>query len=113
MAVVLPMASVQRYVCTISMNFSGNVKNCPMKGSDCCGGQNQEVPECMVKVQLLPDAENPHVDQIPFFRAEEVNFLRLTIVDLRSIDAFPVRSERHRAPPDPLEWYIKQQRLLI
>jgi hypothetical protein len=110
MALVLPMASVQRYVCTISMNFSGNVKNCPMKGSDCCEGKNHEVPECMVKAQLLPDAVNPHVDQISFIRAEEVIFLRLTTADLKTIDALPAR---HRAPPDPLEWYVKQQRLMI
>ena len=113
MAVVLPMASVQRYVCTISMNFCGNANDCSMKESDCCKGKSQVVPDCMVKAELLPNAEAPNLDQIPFIKAGEVIFLRLTIADLRSIDAFPVRSERHRAPPDPLEWYIKQQRLLI
>lgn len=67
----------------------------------------------MVKAKLLPDAEQPNLSQMPFLKADEVIFLRLSVADLRGIDTSPARSERRRGPPDPREWYVKQQRLLI
>ena len=111
MALVLPMAGVQRYVCTVDMEFSGNIDDCPMTGDDCCKGEG--VPECMVEADLIPDAELPNLLQIPFLRADEVIYLRLSVADLRGIDAAPARSEYRRGPPDSREWYVKQQRLLI
>ena len=112
MAVVLPMAGVEKYICTMDMEFSGNIDECPMKCGDCCG-DDSGVPDCMVKADVLPDAEMPNLAQIPFLKAEEVIYLRLSVADLRGIDASPVRAEHRRGPPDSREWYVKQQRLLI
>jgi hypothetical protein len=112
MAVVLPMASVQRYVCTLSMEFSGKTDDCPMTAKDCCK-ENHEVPDCMVEAKFLPDAEAPNSGQIPCLKADEVVFLGLKIMVLREIHRFSEHSPSHRAPPDSLEWYVKQQRLLI
>ncbi|MFN5578591.1 MAG: hypothetical protein ACK49X_03135 [Akkermansiaceae bacterium] len=112
MTLVLPMAGVQRYVCTVDMEFSGNIDDCPMTGDD-CGGEDSELPDCMVTTDLVPDAEPPNLWQIPFLRADEVIYLRLSVADLRGIDAAPARSEYRRGPPDSREWYVKQQRLLI
>lgn len=112
MAVVLPMASVQRYVCTLSMEFSGKTDDCPMTVKDCCK-ENHEVPDCMVEAKFLPDAEAPNSGQIPYLKADEVVFLGLEIMALREIHPFPEYSQLHHAPPDSLEWYVKQQRLLI
>ncbi len=112
MTLVLPMAGVQRYICTLDMNFSGDVAGCPMNCCD-CGGDPQNVPDCMVKADPLPDADFPNFAQIPYLKANEVIYLRLSVADLRGIDASPVRSEHRRGPPDSREWYVKQQRLLI
>lgn len=83
-----------------------------MTGDD-CGGEGSGLPDCMVKANPLPDAEQPNLDQIPFLKTDEVIFLRLSVADLRGIDTSPVRSEHRRGPPDSREWYLKQQRLLI
>lgn len=112
MAMVLPMAGAQRYICTLNMEFSGDVEDCPMNCCD-CGDDHQSVPDCMVKADILPDAELPHLAQLPFLRPEMVVYLGISEADLSGISAPPVRSERHRDPPDPLKWYVKQQRLLI
>jgi hypothetical protein len=112
MAMVLPMAGVQQYVCTMDMEFSGNIDDCPMNGDDCSGG-GSELPDCMITTDLVPDAEPPNLAQIPFLRADEVIYLQLSELDLRGNDATPVRLELRRGPPDSREWYVKQQRLLI
>lgn len=112
MALVLPMAGVQRYVCTMEMEFSGNLNDCPMT-EDECGGENSEIPDCMVATDLFPDAEPPNLAQILYLKADEVIFLRLSATDLRGMTFVPVRSEHRRGPPDSREWYVKQQRLLI
>jgi hypothetical protein len=114
MALVLPMAGVQRYICPMNMEFSGNTDDCPMSGGDCCKGKEKNtVPDCMVKADSLPDADVPNFDQMPYLKADEVMYLRLSRVDLREIDVLPARLECGRAPPDSREWYVKQQRLLI
>ncbi len=112
MTLVLPMAAVQRYVCTLDMNFSGDVEDCPMNCCD-CGDDHQNVPECMVKADPLPDADFPNFAQIPYSKSDEVIYLRLSVADLRGNTASPARSEHRRGPPDSREWYVKQQRLLI
>lgn len=112
MAVVLPVAGVQKYVCTMDMEFSGDVDECPMTGGD-CDGESQGPPDCMVKADFLPDAEPPNLAQIPFLKADEVIYLRLSAADIRGNDACAARSEHRRGPPDSREWYVKQQRLLI
>lgn len=112
MAVVLPMASVQKFICTQDMKFSGNVADCSKNCCD-CGDDHQSIPDCMVKAKVFPDAEQPNLAQMPFLRADEVIFLRLSVANLRGIDTSPVRSEHRRGPPDSREWYVKQQRLLI
>ncbi len=112
MAVVLPMAGVQRYICTLDMAFSGGAEDCPMNCCD-CGDDPQNVPDCMVKADPLPDADFPNFAQIPYLKADEVIYLRLSVADLRGITASPVRLEHRRGPPDSREWYVKQQRLLI
>lgn len=112
MALVLPMAAVQRYVCTMEMEFSGNLNDCPMTGDD-CGEENSEIPDCMVATDLVPDAEPPNLTQIPYLKADEVVYLPLSATDLRRTTIVPVRSEHRRGPPDSREWYVKQQRLLI
>ena len=83
-----------------------------MNGCD-CGDDEQTVPDCMVKANPLPDAEQPNLAQSPNLKADEVIYLRLSVADLRGITASPARSERRRGPPDSREWYVKQQRLLI
>ena len=112
MTLVLPMAGVQRYMCTLNMNFSGDAADCPRSCCD-CGDDPQNVPDCMVKVVSLPDAVVPDFSQILFLKADEVIYLRISLVEWRGIDAFPTRFEFRRGPPDPREWYVKQQRLLI
>ena len=96
----------------MDMGFSGKVNECPMKCGDCCG-DDSGIPDCMVKADPLPDAEMPNLDQIPFLKASEVSYLRLSVADLRGIDASPTRSEHLRGPPDSREWYLEQRRLLI
>lgn len=83
-----------------------------MNGDD-CDGESQGLPDCMVATDLLPDAEPPNLAQMLFLKADEVIYLRLSVADLRGIDASPARSEHRRGPPDSREWYVKQQRLLI
>ena len=112
MALVLPMASVQRYVCTLSIEFSGKTDDCPMTVKDCCK-EKHEVPDCMVQAKFLPDGEAPNSGQVPCLKTDEVVFLGLEIMALREIHLFSERTQPHRAPPDSLEWYVKQQRLLI
>ena len=112
MAMVLPMAGVEKYVCTVDMRFSGSPEDCPMNDCD-CGDNDHSIPDCMVKADFLPDAEPPNLVQIPFLRADEVGYLRLSAVDLSGIDACFRRSECRRGPPDLLAWYVEQQRLLI
>jgi hypothetical protein len=112
MAVVLPMAGVERYVCTMDMEFSGNLDDCPMTGDD-CGGGDHELPDCMVTTDLVPDAEPPNLAQIPFLKADEVIYLRISVTDLKANSTSPARMEHRRGPPDSREWYVKQQRLLI
>jgi hypothetical protein len=111
MALVLPMAGVQRYVCTVDMEFSGNIDDCPMTGDDCCKGEG--VPECMVEADLIPDAELPNLGQMHILPPDGAIFVRISAENLRQIDACSTRLEDHRDPPDPLDWYVKQQRLLI
>ncbi len=112
MAVVLPMAGAQKYICTMDMEFSGNIDDCSKNCCD-CGDAHQTVPDCMVKANPLPDAEQPNLAQMPFLKADEVIYLRLSVADLRGIDTTLARSEHRRDPPDSREWYVKQQRLLI
>lgn len=112
LALVLPMAGMQHYVCTMDIAFSGALTDCPMNGDD-CDGESHGLPDCMVAAELLPDAEPPNLTQIYFLKAEDVTYLRLSLADLRGIDTFFDRIGQHRIPPDSREWYLKQQRLLI
>jgi hypothetical protein len=111
MALVLPMAGVQRYVCTVDMKFSGKVTECPNQCGDCCKGEG--VPECMVEADLIPDAELPNLGQMHILPPDGFIFVRISAENLRQTDACSTRLEDHRDPPDPLDWYVKQQRLLI
>jgi hypothetical protein len=112
MALVLPMAGVHKYLCARNIEFSGGSDDCPSNCCD-CGGDHQNVPDCMVKADPIPDADFSGFGQISFLKAEEVIFLPLSALDLRGFDVFCAPLECGRAPPDQREWYVKQQRLLI
>lgn len=80
---------------------------------DGCGEQDSGIPDCMVKIDLLPDAELPHLGHAAFLKADQVIHLRISASDLKRIYAFNVGFERCLELPDSLDWYVKQQRLLI
>lgn len=111
MTLVLPMAGVQRYVCTVDMKFSGKVTECSNECGDCCKGDG--LPECMVEADLIPDAELPSLGQIHILPPDGAIFVRISAENLRQTDACSTRFEDHRDLPNPLDWYVKQQRLLI
>ena len=66
MAMVLPMAGVQHYFCTMSMAFVDGTGECPVEKKECCGEKHKpEKPDCMVSTKLLPNAEKSSPVQIP------------------------------------------------
>lgn len=112
MAVVLPMAGMQQYVCVMGMEFSASVDDCPMTEKD-CENRDREIPDCMIASDLIPDAELPSLGQISVWNADQFHFLRLDIEELVGADSVKNLEEFDRGPPDVVELYVKQQRLLI
>ncbi len=115
MAMVLPMAGVQHYFCTMSMAFVDGTGDCPVEEKDCCGkkGEHEPInPDCMVSSKLLPNAEKSSPVQLP--TADASSILPVTTIDL--VPAFRVERispEKDRGSPDIPRLYLLQRRLLI
>lgn len=116
MAMVLPMAGVEQYFCTMSMSFVTGSNDCPVNEEKCCGekGKHEPVtPDCMVSSKLLPNAEKSMQLQIPAFCGW--SFLPISAVEIfPNAEIITVSPERDRGPPDDLpRLYLVQRRLLI
>jgi hypothetical protein len=115
MAVVLPMAGVQQYFCTIAMVFMDCAENCPVdKQNDCCSKEKQpESPACTTVAKVLPNASITIPAQIPVIGADRY-FLEGLVFGAVADDQFEaVIPLRHRGPPDLRRMYMVQRRLLI
>ena len=116
MAVVLPMAGVQRHFCTMSMAFVDSAEECPVKEKDCCGETEKHAPlepDCMISAKLLPDAEKSGASSLPLASA---NWDMLPVFDFHHAPApecVDALSERDRGPPGVSRLYLAQRRLLI
>jgi hypothetical protein len=116
MAVMLPMAGVQHYFCTMSMTFVSNGNECPVETKDCCGKTEKHKPvdpDCMVVAKLLPNAETPSPFQVP---GATGIWSMLSV----SMDALApgervgrISPEKDRGPPDRHRLFMEHQRLLI
>lgn len=115
MAMVLPMAGVQHYFCTMTMVFVDGADDCPVETEDCCGKRGDHkpaTPDCLVSTKLLPNAEKSSPLQIPMADA-------WSIAPVVAVDFFPVSlvevisPEKDRGLPDLPRLYLVQRRLLI
>ena len=117
MAVVLPMAGVQQYFCTMTMAFVEAAENCPVdEEKSCCEKETHkqsEAPICMTAAKLLPNADLTAPAQIPAIQTDGV-FQELFVLADAPEDRFEtVFPLRHRGPPDLRRMYVVQRRLLI
>jgi hypothetical protein len=116
LAMVLPMAGVQKYFCMVDMLCLGVAENCSVEQEDCCGPEDEplkEKPDCFVFTKLIPDAEKAAHPFVP-----EVNACWM-MLPVPRMDALPgviaihEFSEKKRGSPDGVGLFLLQQRLLI
>jgi len=117
MSVVLPMAGVQQYFCTMTMAFVDGAEDCPVDTQeDCCmeeKDKQSQAPECMAAAKFLPNAYLTAPTQIPGVDTQGV-FLEVVLLGGLPEDHFEtVYPLRHRGPPDLRRIYVVQRRLLI
>jgi hypothetical protein len=114
MALVLPVAGVQKQFCTILMTYVDGADQCPVKKEDCCGKKDCGKPaDCMVASKLLPNAEKASPAKLP--PAPE-NWTLLPPAMAFHVSEIPVAGISPaplRAPPDPPRLFLLQRRLLI
>lgn len=112
MSAVLPLAGVQRYFCTMNMEFVEGADDCTREAKSCCGKKHME-PDCMMSAKLLPNADKHSPLQLP--AADGV----WAMVPVLMEECFPPRCvgrvfpEKERGPPDRARLFIVQRRLLI
>lgn len=117
MALVLPMAGVQQYFCTIAMAFVDGADDCPVEAEkDCCKKEREpkpDAPDCMVVAKSLPEASLPNPADLPTAQSIDI-FPEFQLVreipELRPMEIVP---QSHRGPPDLRRTYALQRRLLI
>ena len=115
MTLILPMAGVQRYFCTMDMsNVRGEAK-CLVETKDCCKPEKHSPakPECMIVSKLLPNADKSSPLQVP--AAFVVCLIPQTmpaIEPLAPIDP-GFSQEVLRGPPKPERLFLTFERLLI
>lgn len=117
MAVVLPMAGVPQYFCTMTMAFVDGAEECPVnEEKDCCGKEGEtrdEAPGCMTVAKVLPHADLTAPTQIPAMDTEGI------FIEVVSFGGFPadrfetIHPPHRRGPPDPRRIYVVQRKLLI
>ncbi len=114
MTVVLPMAGVQKFFCTVSMAFVDGAECCPVQKEDCCKTEHQPLkPDCFVSAKTLPNADETTPVQLPAADAQW-SIVSVTMADLLPVivpaNVFP---EQERGPPDRVGLFLVQERLLI
>jgi len=109
MAFVLPMAGVTHYLCSTNLSCVGDASQCLSDSESCCGETGQDVPDCLIANDLLPDAEPPNTGLISCLDVNEIGFERLVF----SSDLDPMFTELDREPPVNRRMYVVQRRLLI
>lgn len=116
MTLVLPMAGVQKYFCTMSMAFVEGAESCPVEQKDCCKKEQNHQPtkpKCFVSAKLLPNADETIPVHLPAEDAQWCMVL-VSMADLQpvivSANVFP---EKEREPPDRTRLFLVQKRLLI
>jgi hypothetical protein len=109
MAFVLPMAGVTHYLCSTNLSCVGDASQCLSDAESCCGETGQDVPDCLIANDLLPDAELPNTGLISCLDANETGFERLVF----SGDLEPMSIKRDREPLVIRRMYVVQRRLLI
>jgi hypothetical protein len=116
MAVVLPVAGVQRYFCTMSMAFISDTNSCPVEKKDCCGNPKKQLPSepyCMVVAKLIPNAEKSGPMQIPA-AIRDGSIIPGSMAGLvPSERAKLIAPQNDRGSPDRNRLFIEHQRLLI
>ncbi|QTN33177.1 hypothetical protein HZ994_12920 [Akkermansiaceae bacterium] len=116
MSAVLPLAGVQRYFCTMNMEFVQGADDCPAEPKSCCAKKEKHKPtepDCMASAKLLPNADKHTPIHIP--SADGVwETIPVTFQDsMPTRLAGPVYVETERAPPDRSGLYADFRRLLI
>lgn len=117
MALVLPMAGVQQYFCTVAMAFVDSAEDCPVETEkDCCKKERQPRPDatdCMVGAKALPDAGLPNPVDLPPVQVTDT-LLEIPSVDVISgLRALEIHPQSRRGPPDMRRTYALHRRLLI
>lgn len=115
MTLVLPMAGVQRYFCTVDMAYVDGEAKCLVETKDCCKTEKHSPakPECMVVAKLLPNAEKSSPLQVPVALVACV--IPNSVVSLEP----PVYNETGfspevlRGPPQRERLFLAFERLLI
>jgi hypothetical protein len=116
MAAVLPMAGLQRYFCTMNMEFVNSAEDCSKEEKSCCAKKEKHeptAPDCMASAKLLPNANKSTPVQIP---AADGVWAMVPVVIREFVPARCVERvfpEKERGPPDGSRLFIAQRRLLI
>ncbi len=114
MAVVLPVAGVQRQFCTMAMVFVDAPDDCPVQKKDCCGKHESHKPaDCMITAKLLPNAEKSSPASLPAMPSEWTWLPLPAANTVAGISVRKISPEALRDPPDPPRLFLIQRRLLI
>jgi hypothetical protein len=114
MALVLPVAGVQKQFCTVLMAFVEGADGCPAEKEDCCGKKNCSKPtDCMVASKLLPNAEKSSPAKLPPAPSNWTFLPQPMAFDMHEIPVVGISPAQLRAPPDPPRLFLLQRRLLI
>lgn len=114
MAVVLPVAGVQKQFCTMAMAFVDGSDVCPARKNDCCGKKDSHKPEdCMITAKLLPNAEKSSPASLPAMPSAWT-WLSIPVFDtITELSVRKISPEPPRGPPDPPRLFLIHRNLLI
>lgn len=114
MALVLPVAGVQRQFCTMLMAYVEGADDCPAQKKDCCGKRDCSKPaDCMIASKLLPNAEKSSPAKLPPVPENWTILPPPIAFDVLEIPPVGISPAQLRAPPDPPRLFLLQRRLLI
>jgi hypothetical protein len=114
MALVLPVAGVQKQFCTVLMAFVECVDGCPAEPENCCGKRDCSKPtDCMVASKLLPNAEKSSPAKLPLAPANWTMIPQPMVFDVPNVPVVEISPAQLSIPPDPPRLFLLQLRLLI